>query len=387
MDIGGYGILTPDNSDSSCRDQHKKNSFPWHIEESESVLDFAGMSDTYAKEETKESTLPVSLDIPYRFLNTGATCPGIGYGMGGEGKETTEELYAAVRAAIDSGYRSFDTAPLYQDGTIERVLGQAIRDSGVDRSEFFVATKIWPTFARKPHKSLELSLNNLGLEYVDCLLLHWPIPLKPVPGEIYAIGSTWDAGWDYKKTWIQMQQLPKSQVKAIGLCNFTVNRLKQLLSSPSTTVVPAVLQVEGHPELSQKNLMNFCRKHSIQVFCYSPLAKNQLHNNVINHIAKQHGVNPAQVAISWAVQRGTVPLPKSVNKDRIRGNIQLVKLYEDDMELLDSLGRHPRRMVNPRLFFGHDIFENNIDCYEDETVEYKDDAHKPNEEGNQRKRR
>lgn len=304
------------------------------------------------------------LPIPTRILNTGALCPGIGYGTGGEGKATPEELYEALRAAIKVGYRCFDSAPFYQDGLVEKILGQAIRDSGISRKSFFITTKVWPTYHRFPQESVKLSLDNLQLGYIDCLLMHWPIPLRPVPGEPYAMGDTWDAGWDFKRTWGKMQEISKSEVRAIGVCNFTVNRLRLLMQSPSTKVPPAILQVEGHPELPQKALMQFCRQHRIQVFCFSPLAQGQVSNTIIGQVASKHGVGAGQVAISWAVMRGTVPVPKSVNFKRIQDNIDLVVLDEEDMEVLDTLGKYPRRIVNPRILFGHDIFENNADSYD-----------------------
>lgn len=312
--------------------------------------------------------------IEDRILNTNATCPGIGYGTGGEGRSTLDELYRAFMVAINAGFRSFDSAPFYQDGAVERILGRAINDSSVPRSEFFITTKVWPTFARVPEESLKLSLKNMNLDYVDCLLLHWPIPLVPVEGDPYALGDTWDSGWDFKMTWNEMQKIPKDKARAIGLCNFTINRLRLLLSSSTTTIVPAVLQVEGHPELPQKPLMKFCKEHNIQPFCFSPLAQGQVMNPTILRIARKHGIDSGQVAISWAVIRGTVPLPKSVNPNRIRGNINLVELDEDDLAQLDTLSEVPRRIVNPRALFGHDIFENNADSYE--TTTYKsEDAH------------
>lgn len=301
--------------------------------------------------------------LPKR-LNTGALCPGIGYGTGGEGRSTPDELYRALQVAINAGCRSFDSAPFYQDGSVERILGRAINDNSLPRSDFFVTTKVWPTFARNPEESLDLSLKNLNMEYVDCLLLHWPIPLRKVPDDPYAIGDTWDSAWDFMKTWEMMQKIPKGKARAIGVCNFTINRLRLLLASPTTTVVPAVLQVEGHPELPQKPLLRFCQEKGIQVFCFSPLAQGQVMNPTILRIARKHGVDSGRVAISWAVMRGTVPLPKSVNPARIRGNIELIRLDEDDIAELDMLGRVPRRIVNPRALFGHDIFENNADSYE-----------------------
>lgn len=311
------------------------------------------------------STYPsTKLQIPTRILNTGALCPGIGYGTGGEGKATPEELYDALKTAIKVGYRCFDSAPFYQDGLVEKILGKAIRDSGIPRKSFFITTKVWPTYHRFPQESVKLSLDNLQLGYIDCLLMHWPIPLRPVPEEPYAMGDTWDAGWDFKRTWMKMQEIDKSEVRAIGLCNFTVNRLRLLLQSPSTKVPPAILQVEGHPELPQKALMQFCRQNRIQVFCFSPLAQGQVSNTVIGQVAQKHGVGAGQVAISWAVMRGTVPVPKSVNPSRIQDNINLIVLDEEDMEVLDTLGKYPRRIVNPRILFGHDIFENNADSYD-----------------------
>lgn len=350
--ITTYSSIAPDHADLGLVD----------------VLDERGFSDkkdfTLQNDDQTPIAKAIPLEIPIRQLNTGATCSGIGYGTGGEGKATPEELYRALQVAINAGYRTFDCAPFYQDGNVERILGRAILDTEVPRSEFYITTKVWPTFARNPEESLALSIKNLKLDYVDCLLLHWPIPLQKVDDDPYALGGAWDATWDYIKTWEMMQRLPKSKARSIGVCNFTINRLRLLLASPTTTVVPAVLQVEGHPELPQKRLLKFCEENRIQVFCFSPLAQGQVMNTTILRIARKYGVDSGQVALSWAVMRGTVPLPKSVNLNRIRSNIKLIELDEVDLMHLDSLGKTPRRIVNPRILFGHDIFENNADSYD-----------------------
>lgn len=342
---------------------------------SSSGLDHGQLLEAIEPEPNQNPNMNPLLEIPRRTLNSGHICPGIGYGTGGEGKATSDELYEALRVAIRAGFRSFDSAPFYQDGLVERILGKALKESGVARKEFFITTKVWPTFARCPEESVKLSLSNLQLDYVDCLLMHWPIPLKAVPGEPYALGGPWDAGWSFNKAWVKMQQIPTSLVRSIGVCNFTINRLKLLLSSPTTKVIPAVLQVESHPELPQNPLMDFCRQHQIQVFCFSPLAQGQVSNPTIRRVAQKHNTGSGQVAISWAIQRGTVPLPKSVNAERIRSNLQLVELDEEDFENLAALGKNPRRIVSPRILFGHDIFENNADSYDPEN-----DSPEPNDE-------
>lgn len=290
------------------------------------------------------------------MLNTGSLLPLVGYGTGGEGKSTPEELYTAIRIAIDAGYRLIDTSMIYEN---EHIVGAAIRDSQVPRSDMFVITKLWPTYMREPHLALDMSLERLQLDYVDCYLLHWPIPLQSVPGEPYALGDTWDRGWDLAQTWAEMQKLSTSKTRAIGLCNCSKVRLQLLLNRPTTKVIPAILQIEGHPELPQWDLLNFCSSLGIRVLCYSPLAQGQVSNPVIRNIAEKHNVDAACIAISWGVKRGTSVLPKSMNPSRIRSNINLVDLDNEDLRNLALLAETPRRIINPRILFGIDIFDDN----------------------------
>lgn len=305
-----------------------------------------------SKRRKYSSGSPEYIDIPKRTLNTGAEIPAIGYGIGGQGQATEEEMYNCIRVALDCGYRMFDSSLMYDS---EVILGKAIADSGIDRSEIFLQSKFPPTYSRNPEKSLDMTLKNLGTDYLDAFLAHWPIPLKPVD-DPYELGSEWDSTYSFSQTYNLMQQIPKEKARAISVCSFTKSRLRLLLSSPSTKIIPAILQVEGHPELPQPELLDYARELGIVVQCFSPLAKGQVANSVIRGVAKKHGVNSGQAALSWGIARGTVVIPKSFTPARIKSNIEIVKLDQEDLETIAKLGKNPRRLVNPKLWFKHDIF-------------------------------
>lgn len=296
------------------------------------------------------------LAVPKYSLNTGGSIPAEGYGIGGQGQVTEEELYQCIRTALECGYRLFDSSLMYE---YEKVLGRAIEDSQIQRSEIFLQSKFPPTYSRDPEKSLDITLKNLRTDYLDSFLAHWPIPMVPVDDDPAELGSEWDKSWSFVQTYNLMQQIPKEKVRAIGVCNFTKSRLQLLLAAPSTKVVPAILQIEGHPELPQDDLLAFAKEHNIVVQCFSPLAKGQVNNPVIREVARKHDVNSAQIALSWGVGRGTVVISKSFIHARIESNLELIKLDQEDYDKIAELGRTPRRIVNPKLWFEHDIFAEN----------------------------
>lgn len=263
-------------------------------------------------------------------------------------------MYNAVLTALKSGYTHIDTAAAYGN---EDVIGKAIKDSGVDRSKLFITTKLWCVDHRRPAEALEASLKRLGTDYVDLYLVHWPVPLNPNGNDpkfptLPNGNRDIDLEWNFIKTWELMQKLDKSKARAIGVSNFSVKRIQELLAAPTTTVVPAANQVELHPLLPQKELLDECAKHNILVEAYSPLGSTDsplLKDEVVTKIAKEHSVEPATILISWALWRGTVVLPKSVTPHRIESNFQVVELLDQQGEELEQLHKRQgvKRFINP----------------------------------------
>ena len=290
-------------------------------------------------------------------LNSGALIPQIGLGTWKSNGE--KDAYNAVLAALKAGYRHIDTAAIYLN---EGQVGKAIRDSGIPREEIFVTTKLWSTQHQEPEKALNESLQRLGLDYVDLYLMHWPVCLGQSTvkdGNLLCFPKLPNGkrdiivdSWNFIKTWELMQLLPREKARNIGVSNFSINNLKQLMASPNFKVIPAVNQVEVHPRLPQHELIQWCREKGIQVEAYSPLGSADapiLSEPLIINIAKRLNVTPAQVVISWHVQRGYVVLPKSVHADRIESNLQTFVLPEKDFNDISNLSKEKGelRVCNP----------------------------------------
>ncbi|EJS41723.1 gcy1p [Saccharomyces arboricola H-6] len=290
-------------------------------------------------------------------LNTGAQIPQVGLGTW---QSKDNDAYRAVMAALKDGYRHIDTAAIYQN---EDQVGQAIKDSGVPRAEIFVTTKLWCTQHHEPAKALDQSLNRLGLNYVDLYLMHWPVSLDANSirdGNILSVPTKEDGSravditnWSFIKTWELMQELPKTgKTKAVGVSNFSINNLKDLLASQGNKLTPAANQVEIHPLLPQNELIEFCKSKKIIIEAYSPLGSTNaplLREPVILEIAKKNNVQPGQVVISWHAQRGYVVLPKSVNPDRIKTNRNVFTLSDEDFEAINNIAKEEgeKRVVHP----------------------------------------
>ena len=251
-------------------------------------------------------------------LNNGNTMPVLGLGMwqAGSGKQTRK----AVATALEIGYRLFDTAKLYGN---ESDLGTAIRESGIPREEIFVMTKLWNNDQgyESGLRAFEKSRRELGLDYVDLYLIHWPVPgLR-------------------QESWKALLKIrDEGLARSIGVSNYTIRHLEELLRA--TPAPPAVNQVEFHPFLYQKELLEFCVSKKIQLEAYSPLTRgHRLDHPVIAQIAARDGRTPAQVLIRWSLQHGLVVIPKSIRPERIRENAAVFdfQLSPDDMKRLDSL--------------------------------------------------
>jgi len=271
----------------------------------------------------------MALTIESRItLSDGAKIPVLGLGVwqAGAGKETRK----AVSAALESGYRLIDTAKLYGN---ERDVGAAVRESGIPRDEIFVTTKLWNSDQgfESALRAFDGSRRELGLEYVDLYLVHWPVPQLR--------NESWKA-----LVKIREQGLARS----IGVSNYTIPHLEELLRA--TPVPPSVNQVEFHPFLFQRELLEHGQKHHIQLEAYSPLTRGRrLKHPVIKEIAAKYGRTPAQILIRWGLQHGLVVIPKSVRPERIRENADVFgfEIKSPDMARLDALDERSHLAWNP----------------------------------------
>lgn len=265
-------------------------------------------------------------------LNNGARMPWLGLGV--FQIRSDAETERVVRAAIDIGYRSIDTAALYGN---ERGVGQAVRACGLRREELFVTTKVWNDDMRRNRveAAFDESMRRLGLDYLDLFLLHWPIKDRIVP------------------SWKVLEKLHHAgRIRSIGVSNYMIPHLDELL--PVAEVVPAVNQIEFHPYLQSKPLAEYCRKKGIQLEAWSPLmqAGALLRDPVLAAIAKKHGKTVAQVVLRWDVQGGVVTIPKSVHADRIRENAGVFdfELSAREMAAIAALDRNQRHGADPMNF-------------------------------------
>lgn len=255
--------------------------------------------------------------IPTTVLDGGVELPVVGLGtwrLHGAG------AYDAVRNALDAGYRHIDTAAFYRN---EAEVGRAVRDSGVPRADVFITTKMWPDDAGRAHAALTSSLRELGTDYVDLWLVHWP------PG-----GSARPDTWD---EFIAARSAGKA--RAIGVSNYDVAQIDELTAR--TGVTPSVDQVPWSPADHDAGFVDDLTKRSIAVEGYSPLKRTNLDNPVLTEIAERHGVSNAQVVLRWHVERGIVVIPKSATPSRIAANLDLFgfTLSPGEIDAIDAVAR------------------------------------------------
>ena len=254
-------------------------------------------------------------------LNNGYTIPSPGFGTF---KTPDGEICVnAVREAIKVGYTHIDTAAVYGN---EVSVGEGIRQSGKARGELFVTSKVWNT-----ERACEKTLKDLGMDYLDLYLIHWPANTMQFGDKADAINTG---------TWRAMERLVEEKVvRSIGLSNFYPNHMAAVLASAN--IVPAVDQIEFHPGLLQEETLAACNANGILVEAWSPLGRgNLLGDPVIVEIAKVHGKSAAQVLLRWCIQSGTLPLVKSVHRERIRENLAIFD-FELDAQEMDTLTKLP----------------------------------------------
>jgi diketogulonate reductase-like aldo/keto reductase len=248
-------------------------------------------------------------------LANGVEIPVLGLGVWQIPQRQTAQ---AVRWALEAGYRHIDTATMYRN---EEGVGAGVRDSGLAREDVFVTTKFLPR-AGDPGRELAASLRRLGFDYVDLYLIHWP------------------AG-EPTRFWSAFEQLAeKGLARAVGVSNYGAAQLSELIRHAD--VPPTVNQVEFNPFVYRRRLLEACRAAGVVVEAYSPLVRgHDLDDRRIVAVAEKHGRTPAQVVLRWALQRDTVVIPKSANRDRIRSNAQIFDftLDDDDIAALDALDR------------------------------------------------
>jgi diketogulonate reductase-like aldo/keto reductase len=264
-------------------------------------------------------------------LNNGVKMPWLGLGVW----EMSDgaEVERSVEYAFDVGYRSIDTAAIYRN---EKGVGRAIKNSKLKREEVFLTSKVWNSDQGYDStlKAFEKSLFKLETNYLDLYLIHWPVSGK------------------FKDTWKALEKLYKENVvRAIGVSNFNIDHLKNLLSFAD--IIPTVNQIEFHPYLTHPDLIKFCRKHSIQIEAWSPIMQGKIGTvPEIVETANKYGKSPAQIVLRWDLQRDVITIPKSSNKNRISENAQIFdfSLKEEDMNLLNSLNRNYRFGPDPNNF-------------------------------------
>lgn len=271
-------------------------------------------------------------NIPIWKLNNGIEIPSIGFGVF-KVKEG-DEVYEAVLEALKTGYRLIDTAAIYGN---EEGVGRAIKESGIKREDIFLTTKLWNTDQgyESVFTAFETSLKKLDTDYVDLYLIHWPGKDK------------------FVESYKALEKLYKDKrVKAIGVCNFHIHHLEELMAS--TEIVPAMNQIELHPLMNQKEIRDFCKEKGIQVEAWGPLmqGKGDLEAPVFVELGKKYSKSPAQIILRWHHQNGVLAIPKSVTPSRIRENIDIFdfELSAEDMKKIDDHNENRRLSADPDAF-------------------------------------
>lgn len=261
-------------------------------------------------------------------LHNGVKMPA--FGLGVYKIEEGQQIEETIETALELGYRLIDTASFYQN---EEGVGSAIRNSGIPRGELFITTKVWNSEQGYDNtlKAFDDSMERLGLDYLDLYLVHWPVKGK------------------FIETWRALEELYRDgRVKAIGVSNFKIHHLKDLMSHASEK--PVINQVELHPFLSQVELRHFCQQNDIKVEAWSPLSRGRFFDEpVLGKIAEQHGKTPAQVILRWHLQNQIIPIPKSITPSRLEENADIFdfQLSQNELDEINGLNKDQRFGADP----------------------------------------
>jgi len=269
--------------------------------------------------------------VPGITLNDGSTIPQLGFGVY---QIKPGETVQAVGEALEIGYRHIDTAEMYGN---EKEVGEAVRASGLDRGDVFVTSKLNNSFhdPDDARAAFETTLSELGFDYVDLFLIHWPLPT------LY--------NGDYVSTWKVMEEFKSDgRARSIGVSNFQIEHLEKLAAETDT--VPAVNQIEVHPYLTNDAVRGYGQEHGIVTEAWSPIAQGGvLEDPTITQIAEKVGKTPAQVVLRWHIQRGDIVFPKSVTPSRMKENFELFdfELESSDVSGISALDRDEDGRTGP----------------------------------------
>ena len=285
---------------------------------------------------SRSDTPTTAPGVPAITLNDGHHIPQLGFGVY---QVPPEDTAATVRTALDIGYRHIDGAQMYGN---ESGVGQGIRDAGLDRGTVFVTSKLNNGFHRPDdaRAAFDATLRELGSDYVDLFLIHWPLP------------TLYDG--DFVSTWKTLEEFKADgRARSIGVSNFGIHHLQELARETETT--PAVNQIEVHPYFTNDAVRAYGVEHNIVTQAWSPIARGAvLGDPVVVRIAKSLGVHPAQVVLRWHIQRGDIVFPKSMHAQRMRENFEIFDfdLNDEEIESLAALdkGEAGRRGPNPDTF-------------------------------------
>lgn len=253
----------------------------------------------------------------FKVLHNGVKMPAIGFGTYKSGSD--EETEKIIKYALESGYRQIDTAAFYGN---EVGIGNGIKESGVNREDVFIVTKLWNDDHgyEKTMETFNKSLERLQVEYIDLYLIHWPNKLNA-------------------ETWRAFEQLyAEDKVKAIGVCNFKIGHLEEL--KKSAKIMPMVNQVEVHPQNIKEDMLSYCNKNNIQLVAWSPIMRGKIFSNeLMISLSEKYNKTIAQVVLKWHVQRNIIPIPKSSNEGRIKENLDIFdfEISVEDMKAINSL--------------------------------------------------